>query len=113
MIPCSMPIRRTLATLGVGLTLLTAACVAAPGSSGGPIFDRNGLLVGIVRARLLSTSAVNAQNVNFGINLATVQSFLDAHAVDYALLSAPPSTPPSVSDMVAAAQRSTVQIECY
>ena len=84
-----------------------------PGSSGGPIFDRNGLLVGIVRARLLSTSAVNAQNVNFGINLATVQSFLDAHAVDYALLSAPPSTPPSVSDMVAAAQRSTVQIECY
>ncbi len=83
-----------------------------PGSSGGPVFDRSGLLVGIVRARLLSTSAANAQNVNFGINLATVQSFLDAHSVDYALGTVS-NNPASVGDMVAAAQKSAVQIECY
>ncbi len=83
-----------------------------PGSSGGPVFDRSGLLVGVVRARLLSTSAANAQNVNFGINLATVQGFLDAHSVDYAL-SVVSSNPASVGDMVAAVQKSTVQIECY
>ncbi len=84
-----------------------------PGSSGGPIFDRSGLLVGIVRARLLSTNAANAQNVNFGINLATVQGFLDAHSVDYALLTPPASAPAAVGDMVATAQKAAVQIECY
>jgi hypothetical protein len=70
------------------------------------------LLVGIVRARLLSTNAANAQNVNFGINLATVQGFLDAHSVDYAF-GAVSSNPSSVGDMVAAAQKSAVQLECY
>jgi hypothetical protein len=83
-----------------------------PGSSGGPVFDRSGLLVGVVRARLLSTNAANAQNVNFGINLATVQGFLDAHSVDYAL-GAVSNNPSSVGDMVAAAQKSAVQLECY
>ena len=83
-----------------------------PGSSGGPIFDRSGLLVGLVRARLTSTSAANVQNVNFGINLATVQGFLDAHSVDYGF-GLPASSVAAVGDMVAAAQKSTVQIECY
>ena len=83
-----------------------------PGSSGGPVFDRSGLLVGIVRARLISTNAANAQNVNFGINLATVLGFLDAQSVDYAQ-SPSASNPASVGDMVAAAQKSAVQIECY
>jgi uncharacterized protein len=83
-----------------------------PGSSGGPILDRQGLLVGIVRARLLPTAAANPQNVNFGINLATVSGFLDAHAVDYAAI--PNSTANlSVVDVAASAQRATVQVECY
>lgn len=83
-----------------------------PGSSGGPIFDNSGLLVGIVRARLLSSGPIGAQNVNFGINLATVSGFLDAHSVDYSTspVSAKPS---SVSDIAAQAQKSTIQIECY
>jgi uncharacterized protein len=83
-----------------------------PGSSGGPIFDNSGLLVGIVRARLLPTGPVAAQNVNFGINLATLAGFLDAHAVNY--VASPVSAKAlSVSDITAAAQKSTVQIECY
>ena len=32
---------------------------------------------------LLSTAQANPQNVNFGINLATVSSFLDAQTVGY------------------------------
>ncbi|WP_296445776.1 tetratricopeptide repeat-containing serine protease family protein [Rhodoferax sp. UBA5149] len=83
-----------------------------PGSSGGPIFDNNGLLVGIVRARLLSSGPIGAQNVNFGINLATVSGFLDAHAVDYSTLPIS-NKPSSVSDITAQTQKSTVQIECY
>lgn len=83
-----------------------------PGSSGGPIFDNSGLLVGIVRSRLLPTGLVAPQNVNFGINLATVSGFLDAHAVDYA--TSPVSAKAlSVGDITAQAQKSTVQIECY
>lgn len=83
-----------------------------PGSSGGPIFDRSGSLVGIVRARLLSTTQVNAQNVNFGINLATVSNFLDTHAVNY--LTAPSAAKPAdTADLVERARKSTVQVECY
>lgn len=83
-----------------------------PGSSGGPIFDRSGNLVGIVRARLLSTAQANPQNVNFGINLATVSSFLDAQTVGYQT-AAPSGTPPETADLVERASKSTVQVECY
>lgn len=83
-----------------------------PGSSGGPIFDRSGNLVGIVRARLLSTGQVNAQNVNFGINLTTVSNFLDSHSVNY--LTAQIATKPAdTADLVERARKSTVQVECY
>lgn len=83
-----------------------------PGSSGGPIFDRSGNLVGIVRARLLSTAQANPQNVNFGINLATVSNFLDSHAVRYQT-AAPSIKPPETADLVERARQSTVQVECY
>jgi TPR repeat protein/S1-C subfamily serine protease len=83
-----------------------------PGSSGGPIFDRSGNLVGIVRARLLSNTQVNAQNVNFGINLATVTNFLDSHSVNY-LTAQITSKPAETADLVERARKSTVQVECY
>ncbi len=83
-----------------------------PGSSGGPIFDRSGNLVGIVRARLLSTSQANPQNVNFGINLATVTNFLDSHAVNYPTAQQG-GKPLDTADLVENARKSTVQVECY
>jgi TPR repeat protein/S1-C subfamily serine protease len=83
-----------------------------PGSSGGPIVDTHGLLVGIVRSRLLPNGPISPQNVNFGINLATVQSFLDAHSVDYESSAVSPK-PMSVGDVTALTQRSAVQVECY
>ncbi|MCA3152091.1 MAG: hypothetical protein ING77_13030 [Rhodocyclaceae bacterium] len=84
-----------------------------PGSSGGPILDRGGSLVGIVRARLLPTGPASPQNVNFGINLATVSSFLDTHSVGY-LMAQPGAKPPAdTADLVERARRSTVQVECY
>ena len=83
-----------------------------PGSSGGPVFDQNGLLVGLVSSRLLPIAPANPQNVNFAINLPTVQGFLDAQAVQYASSIAPAKSP-SVSGVAAQGKRSTVQIECY
>ena len=83
-----------------------------PGSSGGPIFDRSGNLVGIVRARLLSTTQTNPQNVNFGINLATVSNFLDSHSVNYQTAQLT-GKPVETADLVERARKSTVQVECY
>ena len=83
-----------------------------PGSSGGPIFDHNGMLVGIVRAMIPTNGPIPAQNVNFGINLPTVSSFLDAHAVDYAV-SNTTSKAMGLVDITALAQKSTVQVQCY
>lgn len=83
-----------------------------PGSSGGPIFDRSGNVVGIVRQRLLSNTQINAQNVNFGINLATLSNFLDSHAVPYLSAQANPKAA-DTADLVERARKSTVQVECY
>jgi uncharacterized protein len=83
-----------------------------PGSSGGPVFDRAGHVVGIVRARLLSTVQGNPQNVNFAINLATVGGFLDAHSVAYRTGESP-TAPSSLADMVEQARKSAVQVECF
>ena len=38
-----------------------------PGSSGGPVFDNAGLLIGLVKARLLPSAPANPQNINFAI----------------------------------------------
>jgi S1-C subfamily serine protease len=86
-----------------------------PGSSGGPVFDRQGQLVGVVRARLLPTQPANPQNINFAINLATLTGFLDASSVDYNTINAPAatSTAMSIGDLVARVQSSTVQVECF
>jgi serine protease Do len=83
-----------------------------PGSSGGPVFDRQGALVGIVRARLLTTTPVNAQNVNFAINLGTLTGFLDAHSVDYQAAAADAQSV-SVGDIVSKTNPATIQVECY
>jgi S1-C subfamily serine protease len=87
------------------------SATAQPGSSGGPVMDNNGLLVGVVRAVLHTNGPVIAQNVNFGINLASITSFLDAHGVDYDR-AAPAPKAMSVRDITAQAQKSTVMVEC-
>jgi len=50
-----------------------------PGNSGGPIFDDDGNILGVVVARL---SNKEAQNVNFGIKASTVRSLLASNNVN-------------------------------
>lgn len=83
-----------------------------PGSSGGPIVDMTGSLVGLVKARLLPNTPIAAQNVNFGINWATVNGFLDAHGVEV-VPQAPNAKNTTIADVTAQVQKSTVGVVCY
>jgi S1-C subfamily serine protease len=57
-----------------------------PGNSGSPLLDQSGNVVGIVAGKLnaiqvAETRSETTQNINFAVNLRTIQSFLDSHAV--------------------------------
>ena len=59
-----------------------------PGSSGGPVLNESGDLLGIIVSRLndqavYAQSGAIPQNVNFAISPAVVKSFLDANNVTY------------------------------
>src|SRR5262249_16413475 len=58
--------------------------------SGSPLLDQSGNVVGIVAGNLSEIQVVEGsgditQNASFAVNLETIQSFLDSHAVPYIL----------------------------
>lgn len=59
-----------------------------PGNSGGPLIDKSGNVIGVVRSKLDALKAAGAigdipQNVNFAITSNTLRGFLDAKSIDY------------------------------
>lgn len=61
-----------------------------PGNSGGPILDTAGRVTGMSVGKLNAIAVAKAvgdvpENVNFGINEATIRAFLDLHSVRYKL----------------------------
>lgn len=59
-----------------------------PGNSGGPIIDENGNVVGVAVAKLdleksIESFGVVPENVNFGIKLSSLKTFLDDNNVAY------------------------------
>ena len=59
-----------------------------PGNSGGPIIDNNGNVVGVAVAKLdveksLESFGAIPENVNFGIKLSNLKTFLDDNGVEY------------------------------
>lgn len=93
--------------------------IAAPvqqGSSGGPLLDRHGLVVGVIQSKINALRIAAAtgdipQNVNFAINTATLSAFLEASGVPFHA-EPPGSAALSAADVGEAAAAYTVAVEC-
>jgi hypothetical protein len=86
-----------------------------PGSSGGPLLDEAGKVVGVVVAKLdaLKVARVTEdmpQNVNFAIKATVAADFLGAHGVRYA--EGNPGPPLAPSAIAERARAFTVRVEC-
>lgn len=88
-----------------------------PGSSGSPVLNKKGEVVGVVSMKLSDAKMAKAtgqigQNVNFAVSGQTLKSFLDAHKVDYAtggIMSFNKST----ADLADEAKKWTTVVECW
>jgi serine protease Do len=86
-----------------------------PGSSGGPVLDQSGNVVGVVVSKLDAikfAAAINdvAQNVNFAIKTTVLTNFLDASGIAYSTVSLGPSL--SSADLAERAKSISVLIRC-
>jgi S1-C subfamily serine protease len=83
------------------------------GSSGGPILDLDGLVIGVVVSRLGqgADDDQQAQNVNFGVSLAALRAFLKDARMDVPAASAP-ATPRPAADIFAAASPAVLPLDC-
>ncbi len=89
-----------------------------PGSSGSPVMDKKGNVVGVVSMKLSDTKMVKAtgsvgQNVNFAVNGQTVKAFLDANKVAYKTGGGFFSREKSNADIAEEARKWTVVLECW
>lgn len=87
-----------------------------PGSSGGPLFDASGNVVGVVVTKLNAKVVADAmgdipQNVNFALKASVARQFLDANGVRYDL--APSTVVRSHADVGDIGRKVTVLVECW
>ena len=88
-----------------------------PGSSGSPVLNKKGQVVGVVSMKLSDSKMVHAtgqvgQNVNFAVSGQTLKSFLDAHKVDYST-GGMVSFNKSTADIADEARKWTMVVECW
>ena len=83
------------------------------GNSGGPVVDRKGRLVGVVKATMeLANSGRIAQNVNFAIRASVLREFLDARKFPYVVASGAAGRDRSDTDLASAAKAVSALVVC-
>jgi S1-C subfamily serine protease len=87
-----------------------------PGNSGGPVFSRDGRVVGVVVSManeeyFSQQSGASPQNINFAITANISQSFLDSNNIDYVQTN--DSEELSIADIAEMAQTFTGSILCF
>jgi S1-C subfamily serine protease len=91
---------------GDDASVMQITCPIQPGSSGGPVFDSSGLLLGVVTATLS-----NAQNVNFAIRTALVMTLMEVADIDIVRRDKAPAI--DVSEVVRANSKFVWRVECF
>jgi len=89
-----------------------------PGNSGGPVVDKEGLLVGITTATLSKDVAdkidITAQNVNFAIRSSVAEVFLQSQGVNYQSLDhSAQAVPQTTADLSEKISPSVYPVICY
>lgn len=82
-------------------SLLQFTAAIQPGSSGSPLLDTSGAVVGLV-----TSTVPDAQNMNFAVKASLLRSFLDACSIE-------PSTPVSGKTFTTAELARTVQVSMW
>lgn len=89
-----------------------------PGSSGSPVMNKKGQVMGVVSMKLSDSAMAKAtgtlpQNVNFAISGQTLKAFLDAHKVPYKTAGSIFTWEKSLADLGDEARKWTTVVECW
>lgn len=96
--------------------MLQFSAAIQPGNSGGPVVDRTGNLVAVVRSKFSDKFALDRgnfvpQNLNYGIRTNILETFLNGNGVS--IQKAPAGKERSVADLAAAAKAHTMLVTCH
>ena len=107
-----------LSGLGNNTNQIQITAPIQPGSSGSPVLNKKGEVVGVVSMKLSDSAMAKAtgqvgQNVNFAINGQTLRTFLDTHQVTYRSGGGFFSREKSTADLADEARGWTLVAECW
>ena len=105
----------SLSGLGDNFSQIQISAALQPGNSGGPVFDKNGNVVGVAVAKLalkytLEKFGVIPENTNFGIKSSVLANFLQSNNIKFTKASSISKSNSSLSKMITDA---TYYLSCW
>jgi uncharacterized protein len=104
--------------LGNNTNQIQITAPVQPGSSGSPVLNKKGEIVGVVSKKLDDVAMAKAtgqlgQNVNFAVSGQTLKTFLDTHKVSYISGSGFFAREKTTADLADEARKWTLVVECW